>query len=157
MSENIFRACKETNVPRLIVASSVHCHNIKYLENANYTNYINIKTPTNPSSFYGKDKFKIEDLGKNYSKFYGVVCIRFGGIEKVDMCFWKTNLGVTHSDCVGLIEHIINLETIKTKFQKIYGLSKSDNSVFNLKNNLNWEPKDDLTEFYNKHQNFNVK
>ena len=93
MSENIFRACKETNVPRLIVASSVHCHNIKYLENANYTNYINIKTPTNPSSSYGKDKVKIEDLGKNYSKFYDVVCIRFGGIEKVDMCFWKTTRG----------------------------------------------------------------
>jgi len=64
---------------------------------------------------------------------------------------------MTHSDCIGLIEHIIKLEEIENKFQKIYGLSKYDNSVFNLKNNLNWKPKDDLTEFYNRHQNFNVR
>lgn len=147
MVKNILQTAKEKKIKRVILASSVNVHNI----NRNLPFKINLETPPNPKSKYGEDKVKIEKLGKEYSKFLEIVCVRFGGVAPLSHPWGDCDyVGLSYNDCIDLIKNLIKTKIIPDNYQIIYGVSNNELGIHDLKNFLNWIPKDDAKDFYKK-------
>jgi len=148
MSFNIYKLAKELKIKRVIMASSVHVHDIETIRKNNKK--ITNTTKTNPISPYGKDKVFLENEGRKYAKFFEVICIRYGGVAPKKSpwgdCYF---VGLTHPDLVSLIKKCINTRTLPKKFITLFGVSKNKYRIHDLENPLNWKPKDDAIEFYN--------
>jgi len=144
MFSNVYRAAIEANVPRIIMASSVHADNFYDWKGPG------LLTPARapmPNNSYGISKVVMEVLGKYYSQHgLEVVCIRFGGVNPEDRVDVEEEgfkkVWLSHRDCVGLVKTCINVESIPNNFVVIYGVSNNTYRIHDYSNPLGWVPKD---------------
>jgi nucleoside-diphosphate-sugar epimerase len=149
MTQNIYDVAVINKIPRVIVASSVNVHDINQFFEGKME--IDLETTPNPISPYGEDKVILEKEGYKISKKgVEVICVRYGGvipkeqIAKNDMSF----VGLTHNDLIDLIKTCIQTKKIPKNYCIIYGVSNSENRIHTFENNLNWTPKENITDCY---------
>ncbi|AMO57115.1 hypothetical protein GZ77_00605 [Endozoicomonas montiporae] len=153
MANHVYQAALDLNIPKVIMASSVHTHDVYKIINEKLDVVIDLNTPPNPVSPYGQSKLQIERTGKNMSKKgIQVVCIRFGGVCPKES-YWSDipYLGLSHPDCVNLVDLCIQ-STIRNNYMIIYGVSNNDKAFHVLNNEINWTPAVKATDFYNNNQ-----
>ncbi|MET4693756.1 NAD-dependent epimerase/dehydratase family protein [Endozoicomonas lisbonensis] len=150
MANNVYEVALNLNIPKVIMASSVHTHDVYKIINKELNLVIDLNTKPNPVSPYGESKIQLEKTGKKISKKgLQVICIRFGGVCSQENPWSDTPyLGLSHPDCVDLLDKCIK-SNIKNNFLIIYGISDNDKAFHNLKNTINWIPKIKATDFYN--------
>lgn len=149
MANHVYQVALELKIPKVIMASSVHTHDVYKIINEELNVIIDLNTKPDPVSPYGESKIKIEETGKQFSKKgIQVICIRFGGVCTQASPWSDTPyLGLSHPDCVDLLEQCIE-SNIKNNYLIIYGVSDNDKAIHNLKNPINWTPKIKATDFY---------
>lgn len=143
MVVNVYRAAKEKNVKRVIMASSVHADKYRTWEGNGLM--LPNQTPT-PDSPYGASKVFMETLGRYFAELgLEVVCVRFGGVtpnnkpwqDQIERRAW-----LSHNDCVDLIKHIIEAERIPNNYSLIYGISRNSSRIHDYSNPFGWEPEE---------------
>lgn len=149
MFENIYRAALEKHIPRVIMASSVHVERFKDWDKKD------LLTPhrdSEPDSPYGAHKIFMEKIGQWYAqKGLEVICVRFGGVCPLDVPPWKEDLdvvGLSHPDCITLIENCLNADRVPGNFSVFYGVSDNKLRIHDYSNPFGWKPKDDAVLFY---------
>ena len=150
MANHVYQAAFDLNIPKVIMASSVHTHDVHRIIDEELNVAIDLNTQPNPVSPYGETKLKIEKTGRQWSKKgLQVICIRFGGVGPKESHWADTPyLGLSHPDCVDLVGQCIR-STVKNNFLIIYGISDNEKAFHKLENEINWIPKIKATDFYN--------
>jgi len=149
MFSNVYRAAIEANVPRVIMASSVHADNFYDWKGPGLLTPDRTAVPNSP---YGASKVDMEALGKYYSQHgLEVVCIRFGGVNPEDTVDVEEEgfkkVWLSHRDGVELVKICIDAESIHNNFVVIYGVSNNTYRVHDYSNPLGWVPKDNAELF----------
>ncbi|MES2623412.1 MAG: NAD(P)-dependent oxidoreductase [Patescibacteria group bacterium] len=142
MFKNVYQAALDFNIPRVIIASSVHAdgflsHDESRLLSPN-------EAPT-PNSTYGVNKIAMETMGEYFAaQGLEVVCIRFGGVshnneprqgEKEGLVF------LDQRDTVSLIKAILSAEVIPNNFIVLYAVSDNAGIIHDISNPFGWVPK----------------
>ena len=146
MTYNVYRAAVETEVPRVIMASSVHADSYSDWEDPEL---LKSDRPSVPDSLYGVNKVFMEILGRYYARYHGleVICIRFGGInleDRVNPMSKDSKVWLSQRDCVSLIRKCLEVSQIPNNYEIIYGISNNSNRVHDYSNSLEWLPEDDV-------------
>lgn len=159
---NVFNACKESGVNKIIFASSNHAVGLfendspyKEIVKGDYekvsSNYKLIKPncEVRPDSLYGVSKAYGENLGRFYYEKYGieVACLRIGSVIKNNNPVVKNSnrffsTWCSHNDIAGLIEACIDSERIR--FEIFYGVSNNKWKIWdisNFENKLSFYPE----------------
>lgn len=152
MALNIYKAACEAQIPRVIMASSIHA-NAFY--NWKGTGLMSVDMMPVPDSPYGADKVFIESLGRYYaSKGLEVVAVRFGGLNpknippstekypKEERAAW-----LSHNDCVSLIRVIIKAERVPNNFVLMYAVSNNADRIHDISNPFGWTPQEKAEDF----------
>ncbi len=148
MFVNVYRACLENDIPRVIVASSVHAdnyyrffhdHGEGELMSPNVIYYVETDSP------YGKHKRELEEEGRKRAKQgLEVICIRFGGVNPQNVPSQKDEVQpavwLSHADCVGLVEHCLGAEKVPDNFVIVYGVSNNARRIHDTSNPFGWKP-----------------
>lgn len=144
MAENVYRAAVENNIPRVIVASSVHVNDYSKVP---IGTYLSPKSECWPDTPYGATKIYIEHLGRYYSRKYNieVICIRLGGVnERNEIRFNEDPLYdkvlLYKKDFVQLIRMCIEVKKVPDNFAVFYAVSNVKGRVHSLDNFLGWKP-----------------
>ncbi len=150
MFENVYRAAVETDVPLVIMASSVHVDRF-YEEDEPLTP----ASLSHPDSPYGAHKVFMEKLGEWYSrkKGLGVICLRLGGINPEDQPAIiedssdkaqqrERSVWLSHRDIVSLIDEC--LDSGFNKFAIVYAISDNKGRIQDISNPFGWFPKDGI-------------
>ena len=149
---NVFNACKETGVKKIIFASSNHA--VGLFENDNpYKEIINGKykdvsknyklispyCEVRPDSLYGVSKAFGENLGRFYYENYNIkiACLRIGSVIKDNNPRVKNSnrffsTWCSHDDIAGLINACINSD--KIEFDIFYGVSNNTWKIWDISN-----------------------
>ena len=159
---NSFEAAKQSNVKRIIYASSNHVTGLYEYETpysdiilGNYhkvdhskLNHINSGFKIKPDSPYGIGKSFGESVAKYYSEKFGisVICLRIGTVNKynrpMDIRQFATLL--THRDLVQLVSKSINAKP-NIKYEIFYGVSNNKWRIWDLTESaakISYEPLD---------------
>ena len=159
---NSFEAAKQSNVKRIIYASSNHVTGLYEYEtpysdiiSGNYhkvdhskLNHINSGFKIKPDSPYGIGKSFGESVAKYYSEKFGisVICLRIGTVNKynrpMDIRQFATLL--THRDLVQLVSKSINAKP-NIKYEIFYGVSNNKWRIWDLTESaakISYEPLD---------------
>ena len=159
---NSFEAAKQSNVKRIIYASSNHVTGLYEYEtpysdiiSGNYhkvdhskLNHINSGFKIKPDSPYGIGKSFGESVAKYYSEKFGisVICLRIGTVNKynrpMDTRQFATLL--THRDLVQLVSKSINAKP-NIKYEIFYGVSNNKWRIWDLTESaakISYEPRD---------------
>lgn len=145
MVHNVYNAAIEANVPRVIIASSVHA------DNAYAFRGIGLMSPEKtpwPDSPYGASKVFTESLGRYYSTSgLEVICIRFGGCNRDDIPpvhdEYEKRVWLSHDDCARLIDACLTADHVPNNFAIIYGVSNNAGRIHDVSNPFGWIPEDD--------------
>ena len=149
---NVFNACKESSVKKIIFASSNHAVGLfendspyKEIVKGEYDkvsidyNLIQPNCEVRPDSLYGVSKAYGENLGRFYFENYGinVACLRIGSVindnnpvVKNSNRFFST--WCSHDDISGLIEACIDSK--KIGFEIFYGVSNNKWKIWDISN-----------------------
>lgn len=145
MTFNVYEACLRGDVPRVIMASSVHADNFMRWTGKSLMTTSTIPVPTSP---YGANKVFLEALGRFYAeKGLEVICIRFGSVNKNDVpgtvgWDWR-KVWLSHRDLVEMIKVCIGVKHVPESYVALYGVSNNSLRVHDWHNPLGWEPRDD--------------
>jgi nucleoside-diphosphate-sugar epimerase len=145
---NIYRVALENNIPRVIMASSIHATDYVSLRKEKL---ISVEKDIPSQRIYGQHKKFLEGEGKKYSlKGLEVICIRLGGIYGQHEKAWEglKKDGLAYPDLVSLFQSCLDAESVPNNYAIIYGVSKNKGSFFDLSNPFNWQPKLDAAKFY---------
>ncbi|MFQ6120775.1 MAG: NAD-dependent epimerase/dehydratase family protein [Methanosarcinales archaeon] len=161
MAENVYKAALEVNVPKVIMASSIHTVGgyinwnkppysfivKKEFDKLQNLSLISTDIEPLPDSPYAETKVYIERLGRIYSaKGLSVICVRFGGINPSNSPFTDeigySSIWLSHKDCAELIKKCIDVEKIPNNFLIIFGVSNNTYRIHDISNPLGWIPKD---------------
>ncbi len=146
---NVYKAALENGIRRVILASSVHADRFYEWRGPGYMSADRLPNPDSP---YGAHKVFMESLGKYFaSKELEVICIRFGGISPAN----KANRDhlpeqaafLSQRDGVSLVRSILEAESVPNNFAIVYGVSNSDNRIFDITNPFGWIPQDKAEDF----------
>jgi len=144
MAENVYRAAIESNISRVIVASSVHANDYSKVP-AN--THIDPKSECWPDTPYGTSKIYIEHLGRFYSRKYSleVICIRFGGVNERNEIRFKEDplyerVLLYKEDFLQLMQLCIEAKNVPDNFAVFYAVSNVKGRVHALDNFLGWYP-----------------
>ena len=137
---NVFEACREAGVKRIIYASSirvsqVYCNKIRIhrlirskksreiLKNFKVVTHLD---PPRPAEAYGVAKLFGEDLARMYSDVHGIscICIRFGGVGPSDMPGIESGTWCSHRDASRIVELCVEAPD-SLKYDIFYAVSKS--------------------------------
>lgn len=137
---NVFEACREARVKRIIYASSIRVSqgyydsvNTHRLVRSNKSMNIlkNVKQvthldPPRPSEPYGAAKLFGEGLARMYSDVHGIscICVRFGAVNGYDLPFKESGIWCSQRDASRIIELCVEAPK-NLKFDVFYGVSKS--------------------------------
>lgn len=144
MLRHVLEAAAESEVQRVIVASSVHAD--VYPAPYHGAELEPSRTPV-PDSLYGTDKVFGEALGRHYARHTGleVVSIRFGGVNRRDSppsndeaerAVW-----FSHRDCISLLQTILDQPVSPGIESCLYGVSDNEGRWHSLKNEFGWMPQ----------------
>lgn len=142
---NVYEAAHQAGVKRVIIASSVHADDFVGPHIQAPLDPYALPTPDSP---YGASKCMIEALGRYYAHAKGlsVVCIRLGGINKLDTPpdhpVSERQVWLSQSDCVNLINASIQAETVPNNFAIVYAVSNNNGLIHDLTNPFGWQPED---------------
>lgn len=156
MAENVYRACEEVEVPKLVVASSIHAAGWKIKEEPYRSIALGEKNlsevekvsrfEVSPDSPYGASKVYIEALGKYYSSDQlDVMAVRLGALgkepgDKPENADW-----FSHSDFATLVNYFVDNE-FEGNYHQLYGVSNNSNCVYSLENDIGWEPSENALD-----------
>ena len=145
MTFNVYQACVEAKVRRVIMASSVHADDFFGWRGEKPMNADHVPTPTSP---YGANKVLMEAMGRYYAtRGLEVVCIRFGAVNKNDRPTignwdWR-KVWLSHGDCTGLVTSCLNAPGVPGRYALIYAISNNTGRIHDWSNPFGWVPKDD--------------
>lgn len=148
MTCNVYEAARIAEVPRVIVASSVHADKYLKWQGPGLLKPDNLPEPDSP---YGATKVFMESLGRYYAECgVEVVCIRFGGVN-VENAIDIPEEGyrkvwLSHRDCVGLMRACIEAGSVPDNYVVIYGVSNNSRRVHDYSNPFGWVPADNAEE-----------
>jgi NAD+ dependent glucose-6-phosphate dehydrogenase len=142
MIQNVLKAAEATGTKRVILASSIHADMPKIEPGGERSPY---RLPE-PDSPYGASKVAGEILGRYFAARKGleVICIRFGWVDSgIDASVaWPIGEGwIRHDDCLALINACLDTPTFEDNYAIVYGLSRREGGVHDLRNPFGWEPK----------------
>ncbi len=146
---NVYKAALEHQIPRVIVASSVHADRFYEWKGSEYMSPYQLPNPDSP---YGAHKVFMESLGRYFaSKGLEIVCIRFGGITPANKAnkdhLVERAAFLSQRDGVALMKSILEAESVPNNFAIVYGVSNSDNRIHDIINPFGWVPKDKAEDF----------
>lgn len=137
---NVFDACREAGVKRIIYASSIrvsqgyydsikpprlaHSRNFpKILKNFKTVTHLDPPRPVEP---YGAAKLFGEGLARMYSDVHGIscLCVRFGAVNGNDLPFRESGIWCSQRDASRIIELCVEAPK-NLMFDVFYGVSKS--------------------------------
>ena len=137
---NVFEACREAGVKRIIYASSIRVSQGYYdsvklhrlvrskksmniLKNIKRVAHLDPPRPTEP---YGAAKLFGEGLARMYSDVHGIscICIRFGAVTGYDLPYSEAGTWCSQRDASKIIELCVEAPEI-LMFDVFYGVSKS--------------------------------
>ncbi len=170
MFENVYRAGKETDVRKVVTASSIHAIDMKAIFNQqpysdiargkrgasilDSSQLIGFEGPL-PQFPYGWGKRSMEYRGRHHSgEDLFVACVRFGGVNPDDNpdypgahkpVNYYPSVYLSHDDTGSLARRLVELEpsNFENKFQLLYGISDNTRAAHDLSNNIGWTPEDD--------------
>ena len=151
-TENVFNACKETGVKKIIFASSNHAVGLfendtpykeiisgKYKDISINYKLISPHCEVRPDSLYGVSKAFGENLGRFYYENYNikVACLRIGSVlpdnnPKVKNSNRFFSTWCSHDDIAGLIDACI--KSNKIRYDIFYGVSDNDWKIWDITN-----------------------
>lgn len=146
MANNIYRAAIETDIPRVIMASSIHADDYNLRESDELLSPYRLPSPKDP---YGATKVYIEALGRYYAKQkLEVVCLRLGSITTNNNPY---NLSsscrfLTHNDFRELLVLCIEAKNVPNNYTIIYGVSNNTGRIHNIENPFGWVPKENASD-----------
>lgn len=170
MFEQVYRAARDTDVNKVITASSIHAINMRktfqespYREIARGTESSSILDEDDmigqegypPATLYGWSKRLMEYRGQAHAgDDLFVVCVRFGGVHPEDNSDYPgahkpvnyyPSVYCSHNDCGRLITHILNVNPAdyRNQFHLVHGISDNSRRIHTYKNSLDWQPEDD--------------
>ncbi|MFA6293684.1 MAG: NAD(P)-dependent oxidoreductase [Victivallales bacterium] len=137
---NVFEACREAGVKRIIYASSIRVSQ-GYFERIKWHGFIRSKNsmnimknfkrvthldPPRATEPYGVAKLFGEDLARMYSDVHGLscICIRFGAVNGFDFPFRDLGMWCSHKDVSKIIELCVEAPN-SLKYDVFYAISKS--------------------------------
>ena len=149
---NVFNACKEAGVKKIIFASSNHAVGLfendspyKEIINGDYKNItknyklISPYCEVRPDSLYGVSKAFGENLGRFFYEKYNikVACLRIGSVIKDNNPKVKNtnrffSTWCSHEDIAGLIDACI--KSNKVEYDIFYGVSDNDWKIWDISN-----------------------
>ena len=149
---NVFNACKEAGVKKIIFASSNHAVGLfendspyKEIINGDYRNItknyklISPYCEVRPDSLYGVSKAFGENLGRFFYEKYNikVACLRIGSVIKDNNPKVKNSnrffsTWCSHEDIAGLIDACI--KSNKVEYDIFYGVSDNDWKIWDISN-----------------------
>lgn len=145
MTCNIYEAAEKAEVPRVIIASSVHADDYMKWQGPGLLRPDRVPQP---DSAYGATKVFMESLGRYYAgRGVEVVCIRFGGVNKRDASHIAEEgyekVWLSHRDCVAMVRACIQSTRVPDNFVVMYGISRNRRRVHDYSNPFGWVPVDD--------------
>src|SRR5690348_6350895 len=143
MDLNAYRAAIEANVPRVIVASSVHADQF-YLHSGPDLLHPLRPSPV-PTGPYGARKQMLEALGRHYCATAGldVIAIRFGGVNRQDTIQddpAEAAVRLTRADCRRVLLATIEAPVVPGRFSVLYAVSDNPERHHDLDNPFGWQP-----------------
>ncbi|MBU3964731.1 NAD(P)-dependent oxidoreductase [Patescibacteria group bacterium] len=145
MAENVYRAAVEKKVSRIVIASSVHSNDYSAVS---VGEYITPQSESHPDTPYGATKIYIEDLGRYFSRKYGleVICLRLGGVNEANEIRFNEDplydkVLLYKEDFIELMRMCIDAPKVPNNFAVFYAVSNVPCRVHSLDNFLNWQPK----------------
>ncbi|KKU67301.1 MAG: NAD-dependent epimerase/dehydratase [Parcubacteria group bacterium GW2011_GWA2_47_16] len=150
MTYNVYKAAKEANIPRVIMASSIHANDLSVWNGPVLLSPYDIPSPDSP---YGASKVFMESLGRYWAKHgLEVVCIRFMGLNANNQPSMTTKENplakekwFSHWDCGNLIRAIVSVSAIPENFAIVYGVSNNTGRPVDISNPFGWTPKDNFS------------
>jgi len=161
---NVFEEVRRAGVSKIIFASTNHTQHAYTMlnntlnEDLSYVNkhgLIKLSDPPAPDSFYGVSKLFGEDLGRYYSRFFGikVVSLRIGWADTQKMKDWiihaeepvKKHIRVMFLSTRDLIDVMDKSLQIDSDYVLAYAVSDNNPAVFDLtetRQKLGFNPND---------------
>jgi len=144
MAFNAYRACVQTHVRRVIVASSVHAD----VANPSRDGLLVASSVSTPDSPYGASKVFVEALGRYFAaRGLEVVIVRFGGVDQ-HVCAGDFGNGtdphpwwLSHADCVALVDACLRAPAVPGGYAAFYGVSDNPGRVHDTTNPFGWVPE----------------
>lgn len=122
---NVLEVASKKNIPRVILASSVHAK--EYRPNYKAATVI---SQTRPTSIYGATKVYVEEIGKYFAHYRNmqVISIRLGGVNKDDSANGKDEehydaIYLSHRDLLSMFNKIIKQQELLHDFTILYAVS----------------------------------
>jgi uronate dehydrogenase len=144
MAFNAYRACEQTSVRRVVMASSVHAD-----APSRPSDGLRVASavPT-PDSPYGASKVFVEALGRYYAdRGLEVMVVRFGGVDRRAS---DRDFGIragphawwlSHADCVALVDACLRAPVVPGRYTAFYGVSDNPGRVHDTTNPFGWIPE----------------
>jgi nucleoside-diphosphate-sugar epimerase len=142
MAFRVYEAALAASVPRVIVASSVHADAYRAWDGGEPLAPDREPWPDSP---YGAGKLMLEALGRYFARHRGleVICIRFGGVypdDELPADARERSVWLSNADCVGVVQHCLDLERVPGRFQLLYAVSGREPASVDVTNELGWRP-----------------
>jgi nucleoside-diphosphate-sugar epimerase len=140
---NVLRAAAETDVRRVVLASSVHADDFPAHSG---TALLTVDRPHPiPTSPYGAHKLFLEGLGRHFAAHEGVevVAIRFGGVTPEDWSSeegWSSAVYLSHADLLACVRAAVEAPLPASGFAAFYAVSDNGGRVHDTANPLGWRP-----------------
>lgn len=142
MFMNVYRAASELNIPRLIMASSVHADDFGSWSGSEL---MRCDMPAKPVTKYGVHKLFMEQLGENYARSSKseIVCIRFGWVNRENQISHRNKpldqkVFLSHQDCQSLIKCITDGKAEPGRFVKMYAVSRNETAIHDVASPFDW-------------------
>ena len=170
---NVYEEARRAGVAKIVFASTNHTQHAYTMgkttlsEDLSYVKkhgLVKLNDPPAPDSLYGVSKLFGEDLGRYYSRFYGIkfVCLRIGtafGVQWTELMMkgdkpTQDHLRALYLSQKDLIDIFDKALQIDTDFIMAYAVSDNEPAVFDLtetREKLGFNPKDNSQTFLQKH------
>ena len=170
---NVYEEARRAGVAKIVFASTNHTQHAYTMgkttlsEDLSYVKkhgLVKLNDPPAPDSLYGVSKLFGEDLGRYYSRFYGIkfVCLRIGtafGVQWTELMRkgdkpTQDHLRALYLSQKDLIDIFDKALQIDTDFIMAYAVSDNEPAVFDLtetREKLGFNPKDNSQTFLQKH------
>ena len=128
MLENVLEAAKETGIKRVIIPSSIEADDFRSGKT------MTIERKPEPQTMYGITKVYSEMLGKYYSNFFEVICIRLGHLQTDN----QDVISIKKADFVNLIDQCLTQKV--PAYSLFYAVSEHPKRIHSVENPLGWKP-----------------
>ncbi len=146
MNENVYEAAQAANVPKVIMASSVHADVFTDWQGPDL---ISPNRPPHGHHAYGCAKVIVEEMGRDAAAAgLHVVCLRYGAVTAHNQPHptdpWERRVWLSHRDMTDLVRRAL-AQHAPRRFTLLYAVSNNAGRVHDLTNPFGWSPQDRAT------------